>query len=258
MQKRKVVKKIMRIILATIALLNTEAFTISTCSNHARTRTSWQMSLNSDESSPTTAPQLRFLGKGERAVVRPGAVLIAPNHEYNHFLMRAAVFIHAVGVNEHEEHVTRGVILDHPTAFTMAEMGGGSVYGTLAHNVLYQGGDVGNDSAMLLHAYGHNDDDENARVECGDMIGTSGIYEGGLYDAMDLVDTDLVDPEMFKFFFNYVEFSDMEIEGMLAATDSDGDAWASMEVPPSVILNNDFGRGECWSYLRNKMKQMNV
>lgn len=29
---------------------------------------------------------IRFLGKGERAVVRPGVVLVAPNHEYSHFL----------------------------------------------------------------------------------------------------------------------------------------------------------------------------
>ncbi len=223
---------------------------------HARTsRTSWLMSLNSDENSQTKAP-IRFLGKGDRAVVRPGVVLVAPNHEYNHFLMRSAVFIHAVGINEYDEHVTRGVIIDHPTAFTMAEMGGGSVYGTLAHNILYQGGDAGNDSAMLLHAHGHNDEDDKARVKCGDMIGTSGVYEGGLDDAMDLVDSDLLSPELFKFFFNYCEFSDMELKSMLNATDSDGDAWASMEVPPSLILNNDFDRGECWSYLRNQMRKL--
>lgn len=153
--------------------------------------------------------------------------------------------------------MTRGVIIDHPTAFTMAEMGGGSVYGTLAHHNLYQGGDIGNDSAMLLHSCGHaNRENKSAKISCGDMIGTSGIYEGGLSDAMDLVDEDLVDPENFKFFFNYVEFSDMELEAMLTATDSDGDAWASMEVPTSIILNNDFDRGEGWSYLRNQIRKL--
>jgi len=224
---------------------------------------------------------LRFLGKGERAVVRPGVVLIAPNHEYNHFLMRSAVFIHAIGLNEYNEHVTRGVIIDHPTAFTMGEMGGGSVSGNLAHSVLFQGGDNGNDSVMLLHSAGsgHHDDthvsddgttssstssdadadaDANLKIHCGEMIGTSGIYEGGLYSAMDLVDDGVLDPDRFKFFFNYVEFSDAELEGMLSATDSEGDAWASMEVPTRVILDNDFDRGECWSYLRIQMKQMLV
>jgi len=155
------------------------------------------------------------------------------------------------------------VIIDHPTAFDMAEMGGGSVYGTLAHNALYRGGDTGNDSAMLLHSYGNNDDNDDdndesksKRIECGAMIGMSGIYEGGLSDAMDLVDGGLVDPEWFKFFFNYVEFTDKQMESMLSEVDSDGDAWASMEVPTKVVLNNDFDRGECWSYLRNQMRQM--
>lgn len=229
---------------------------------------------------------LRFLGKGERAVVRPGVVLVAPNHEYNHFLMRSAVFIHAIGLNEYNEHVTRGVIIDHPTAFTMGEMGGGSVYGNLAHSILFQGGDAGNDSVMLLHSEGSGHDvmdldgigdvgdetsqgqvqgqgqgqgqGQNTKVNCGKMIGTSGIYEGGLYHAMDLVDGGILDPERFKFFFNYVEFSDAELESMLTATDSEGDAWASMEVPTNIILDNDFVRGECWSYLRNQMKQMLV
>lgn len=198
---------------------------------------------------------MRFLGKGDRAVIRPGVVLVAPVHEYNHFLMRSAVFIHAIGVNEYDEHVTRGVIIDHPTAFTMGEMGGGSIYGNLAHSILFQGGDNGNDSAMLLHSYGGGDFDED-RVDCGSMIGASGIYEGGVDDAMDLVDAGVADPERFKFFFNYVEFSDQELEGMLSATDSDGDAWSSMEVPTRIILDSDFSRGDGWSYLRNQMKVM--
>ena len=247
-------KPISLFIVAILKVWSTQGFIINKAV--PATQTLRYMVQNSDENSPHTAAPIRFLGKGKRAVVRPGVVLIAPNHEYNHFLMRSAVFIHAIGINEYDEHVTRGVIIDHPTAFNMAEMGGGSVYGTLAHNILFQGGDAGNDSAMLLHSYGHSDPDQSVKVECGEMIGTSGIYEGGLYDAMDLVDEGLVDPERFKFFFNYVEFSDNELEGMLAAEDSDGDAWASMEVPSSVILNNDFSRGDGWSYLRNQMRQM--
>lgn len=195
---------------------------------------------------------IRFLGKGENAVVRPGVVLVAPTHEYNHFLRRSAVFIHAMGLNSYGEYVTRGVILDHPTAFTMGEMGGGSVTGTLAANILFQGGDSGNDTVMLLHAHG------NSGIQCGEMIGTSGIYQGGLRDAMSLVDGDELSCEEFKFFFNYVEFSEKELEAMLAATDTDGDAWTSVEVPTTVVLNNHFDRGDAWSYLRNQMKQINM
>lgn len=73
----------------------------------------------------------------------------------------------------------------------MGEMGGGSVHGNLAHSVLFQGGDTGNDSCMLLHSAGSGcDNDANGHIECcsteesdpkidcGDMIGSSGIYEG--------------------------------------------------------------------------------
>jgi len=208
-------------------------------------------------------PPVRFLGKGTRAVVRPGVVLVAPTHEYNHYLMRSAVFVHGIGVDDEGQHVTRGVIIDQPTAFTMGEMSGGSVCGLLAQNILFQGGDVGNDSAMLLHSFGKDlpclsetQEDATRRIECGDMIGTSGIYEGGLQTAMDLVDDGLVDPEKFKFFFNYVEFTDKELDSMLHAIDSDGDAWFSVEVSPGIILGTEYSRGQAWSYLRNKMKQM--
>jgi len=150
------------------------------------------------------------------------------------------------------------VIIDHPTAFTMGEMG--NVYGTLAHNLLFRGGDAGNDSAIVLHSYGKEcaaeDGSGNTQINCGDMIGTSGVFEGGLSHAMELADDGIVDPERFKFFFNYVQFTDTELEIMLKETDSDGDAWASLEVPSKIILDNDLTRGDAWSYLRNKMKQM--
>ena len=30
--------------------------------------------------------QIRFLGRGDRALIRPGVVLVAPLHEYSHWL----------------------------------------------------------------------------------------------------------------------------------------------------------------------------
>ena len=199
------------------------------------------------QSNANDMSSFRFLGRGDRAIVREGCVLVAPNHEYNHFLMRSAVFIHAIGVDEYGETVARGVIIDHPTAFTMGEMGGGSVSGMLADNVLYQGGDNGNDSAMLLHSVGQSitsKDAETFHISCGEEIGMSGVYEGGVQDAMDLVDQAVVQSDQFKFFFNYVQFTDRELEGMLSATDSDGDAWASLEVPSSFVLGDYGDRGD--------------
>ena len=230
----------------------TESFSPNHCSS--RTLTDLQSSTDPHES-PKQDVIIRYLGRGDRAIVREGCVLVAPNHEYNHFLMRSVVFVHAIGINEYGEDVARGVIIDHPTAFTMGEMGGGSVSGVLAENILYRGGDNGNDAAMLLHSVGSSvstkktegDDtcDEKAYdIACGEEIGTSGIYEGGIRDAMNLVDQAIVNAEKFKFFFNYVEFTDKELEGMLSATDSDGDAWVSLEVPSGFVLKDYGDRGD--------------
>jgi len=221
--------------------------------------------------------KVRYLGKGDRAIIRPGVVMVAPGHESSHFLMKSAIFVYGVGVDGATgEHVTRGVIIDHPTAFTMGEMGGGSVVGVLGNNVLFRGGDAGNDSALLLHCHGDKlatsgsssggdgdsggDSGGNNNNDSGGTppspIGNSGLYEGGLQSAMDAADDGIVSPDDFKFFFNYVQFTDNEIEGMLHMEDSAGDAWMSVEVPPDFVLNSDYGRGEAWTFLRNKIQQM--
>ena len=59
-------------------------------------------------SSDNNEPIIRFMGRGSNAIVRPGVTLIAPGHEYNHFLMKSAVFIYAVGLNDYDEMVARG------------------------------------------------------------------------------------------------------------------------------------------------------
>lgn len=181
--------------------------------------------------------------------------------------MRSAVFLHAIGLNERNEHVTRGVIIDHPTAFTMGEMGGGSITGVLAHNTLFRGGDAGRDTAMLLHSCGGDDGgggggsnedgtDDGIVIPGGKQIGTSGVYEGGVRAAVDAADGGLVDPGRFKFFFNYVEFSDGELESMLNAVDDEGDAWAAVEVPPELVLDSNFDRGDAWARIRNGIREM--
>lgn len=205
-----------------------------------------------DEKEDSQKEKVRFLGKGSNAIVRPGVVLVAPVHEYHHFLMKSAVFIHAIGLNEYGEHVTRGVIIDHPTAFTMGEMSAGSVVGVLGNNILFQGGNQGNDSAIMLHSLG----DEN--IGDGKMIGTSKIYEGGLGAALAAADEGEADPDKFKFFFNYMEFTDNELQSMLNDEDSEGDAWISVEVPVDMILDSDLDRGDAWRSLRNQLKQMTM
>ena len=73
----------------------------------------------SSSSSSSSKTVTRFLGKGENAIVRTGVVLIAPLHEYHHFYRNSAIFIQGMGENEEGLYVIRGLIIDHPTPFTL-------------------------------------------------------------------------------------------------------------------------------------------
>jgi hypothetical protein len=199
---------------------------------------------DNDEKDPSNS--FLFLGKSSSATIEPGVVLVAPSHEYNHFLMRSAVFIYDQGLNEFDEMVTRGVIIDHPTAFTMNEMGVDEL-GNLGENILWRGGDAGNDTVMFLHSHPIDNTSNN-------KIGVSGIYEGGLQEVKQKVNSGDLNSDGCKFFFNYIEFREKELQSIMSETDSDGDAWAAMRVPKEFITNGEYARGDAWSYLRNHMK----
>ena len=108
----------------------------------------------------------------------------------------------------------------------------------------------GNDSAIMLHSLGNKDIGE------GKMIGTSGVYEGGLNAALEAADEGNADPDKFKFFFNYMEFTDAELNSMIRDEDSEGDAWIAVEAPVDMILDSNLDRGDAWRSLRNQLKQI--
>ena len=142
--------------------------------------------------------------------------------------------------NDDDEYVIRGVILDHPTPFTMGEMmkvknESGGVYDRL----IYRGGDTGGESAFCLHSFPELGSEE---------IGTSGVYQGGDLEAME-------NPERVKFFFNYMEFLEQELEDMLEVKHEDGDCWTSVEIPNELVLDSNYDRGELWARLRNAVRE---
>jgi Uncharacterized ACR, COG1678 len=190
---------------------------------------------------------VRFLGKGERAIVRPGAVLVAPTHEYHHFYRQAAIFIHAMGEDDYGVYVVRGVIIDHPTPFTLNEMmPDGKITGNpLGDNLLFRGGDKGGDGVILMH---------NRESLGQSVIGTSGVYQGGWDAALEACANGEADVGDFKVFFNYCEFTEHELEDLLKSNE-DGDCWASVEVESDFVLSEDWDRGDCWKRLRNAVAQ---
>jgi len=206
------------------------------------------MKVASDSSTNEDSGKIKFLGSGEDAMIRPGVVLVAPNHEYDHFLRRSAVFVYAIGVDEDENTIIRGVVLDHPTAFSIGEMSP-NVVGTLSENVFFRGGYDGNDSAMMLHSAGGPSGPVKSEI----MIGSSGIFEGGIASAMESADAGEINPTQCKFFFSHMQFTEKELENMFAGAE-DEDEWVSLEIPPEYVLNSEYERGQLWSKLRNKIR----
>ena len=195
---------------------------------------------------------IRYLGAGDNAIIRPGVVLVAPTHEYDHFLMKSAVFIYAIGLDDEDNTIVRGVVLDHPTAFTIGEMSP-NVMGALSENRIFRGGYDGRDTAMLLHSAGGPD----GPVKSDTPIGLSSIYEGGIVSAMEAADAGSIDCNQCKFFFNYMQFTGAALDKMFGGVE-DGDTWVSLEIPPDYILNSDYDRGQLWSKLRNSIREIQL
>ena len=104
--------------------------------------------------------------------------------------------------------------------------------------------------AILLHCAGG----PGGPVKSDKVIGSSGIYEGGIVSAMESVDAGLVESRSCKFFFNYMQFTEKELNDMFAGTE-DGDAWTSLEIPAEYILDSEYERGGLWSKLRNNIQE---
>jgi hypothetical protein len=117
-----------------------------------------------------------------------------------------------MGIDDNDEYVIRGVILDNPTPFTMGEMMESKASGGVYENLIFRGGESGGQEAFCLHSTSTMGLEE---------IGTSSIYQGGELDKIK-------DPSKVKFFFNYMEFLEHELEDMLEIIHEDGDGWTSV------------------------------
>ena len=216
------------------------------------------MASDGDSNISSAGTNIKFLGRGKDAIVRPGVVLVAPPDEYHHYLRESAVFIYAMGEDEDNVYVIRGVTVDHPTPFTMHEMmpAGQAVLdgeaaddqtvATYLQNLLYRGGELG-DAVFMLHS-----DQRLGEQADQELIGSSGIYQGGLEHAQ--ANDYKIKPDRCKFFFSYMEFTEAEINEMLENREDKSTQWVSVEVPPEFVLNSEWERGEAWARLRNAVR----
>jgi hypothetical protein len=196
---------------------------------------------------------VRFLGQGEHAIVRPGVVLVAPAHEYHHFYRQSAIFIHAMGQDDSSgDYLIRGLILDHPTPFTLKEMiPQERIQGNpLGDNLLFRGGDKGGEGVILIHNH-----KEFGLPEIGT---SSGLYQGGWDAALAASANGEADVNDFKVFFNYCEFTEQEIEDLFQSKEDDGDCWASVEIDSDLVLSEEWDRGDCWKSIRNAISEFRL
>jgi len=293
-----------------------------TSSPHHTASSSSPSSSNPNPPIPTPTPllqnEIQLLGQGMDAPIQPGVVLLAPSYEYSHFLKHAAIFIYAMGTDEvYKDTVIRGVLLDQPTAFSMGEMCPGSVYGELAHRTLFTGGNQGKDSVLLFHRLGTpptastttQDSFSSSSlytvtskgtitIQNTKMIGSSGVFQGGIHALQEIINQGILDDDphvqfqyphrdsLYKFFFNYIQFTQKELILLLQETDPETnnqnnkngisssfsakseenekkkkknsvlDVWTTLQVPSDFILRNDWERGEAWAYLKNYLSTM--
>eukprot|EP00527_Entomoneis_sp_CCMP2396_P008258 CAMPEP_0198142592 /NCGR_PEP_ID=MMETSP1443-20131203/5346_1 /TAXON_ID=186043 /ORGANISM="Entomoneis sp., Strain CCMP2396" /LENGTH=316 /DNA_ID=CAMNT_0043805639 /DNA_START=167 /DNA_END=1117 /DNA_ORIENTATION=+ len=212
---------------------------------------------------------VRFLGRGPNAIVRPGCVLVAPKHEFHHFYRQSAIFIHAMGEDDtlgsdiDRDYFIRGVILDYPTPFTLAEMMDQNTQmktSPLGENFLFRGGDKGQEGVILLHNQPNLLQQQQQDItNVMNQVGDSGVFQGGWEAALKACDGTSKGEvnDNFKAFFNYCEFSEGELEDLLDS-EEDGDGWVSVEVSPEFILDQDWDKGDAWKRLRNALVQMNA
>jgi hypothetical protein len=198
---------------------------------------------------------IRFLGKGSEAVVKTGCVLVAPSYEFNHYYRKSAIFIYGMGTSDKDEsgdYLIRGVILDHCTPFTVAEMMSQDeklAGNPLGENLLFRGGDKGREDVILLHTYA-----DLGQSSIGEGDDATGVYQGGWDAVLDACALGRIDPQSCKVFFNYVEFTEKQLESMMEDSE-DGDAWMSLQVDSSIIMQQYPDRGDAWSRLRNAVSQ---
>lgn len=178
---------------------------------------------------PTKVLPVPFCGQG--------CVLLAQPTDVSHFFNKAAIFIFQYS----EADGAKGVILERPTAFNMGETSPG--IGLFEGNTLYQGGDDGMDTAVMLGKYG--------------LGGTckyvgSGIYLGGITQARELIGKGEAVPKDFKFFFNNAEWKAGVLEKEIASG-----RWDVVKIPPADVLRQA-REMNLWSKTRNTLISENL
>ena len=120
---------------------------------------------------------------------------------------------------------TKGVLLNHETPFTVADMTS-NLGDMLGENPLFLGGDAGSDTMIMLHGMPLLEGARKLRAD-----GDDSLCVGGVRTAVDLVERGELRADKFKFFYKTVEW----LPGQLAEQVADG-LFGQVELSADLLL----------------------
>ena len=111
--------------------------------------------------------------------IAPGSVLCAAEGSFDHYFMDSLVLV----IEHSSDGGTKGVLLNHETPFTVADMtdGLGEIIG---QNTLFLGGDAGPDTMLMLHGMPLLEGSRRLRPDVADDM----LCIGGVKAAIDMAE----------------------------------------------------------------------
>ncbi|CAM9325324.1 unnamed protein product [Chrysoparadoxa australica] len=187
--------------------------------------------------SPVKVPMRCALEVNPMEDLEAGSVLVASPDDYGHFTMKSVALVIEV-----TDAGTRAVCLDRGSPFTVGEMTGADI-GPLRENRLYRGGEDGGTAVVMLHPYD---------LPGAEMVGRTGLFQGGLGSAVEAVSSGEAAPADFKFFFNFMEWQGQGLQEQIARG-----KWQLVSLSDEALLSQKpMVDQELWSTVRRRLKAM--
>ncbi len=134
----------------------------------------------------------------------------------------------------------RAVILERPTAFTVDEMIPG--FDDFSTNRMFTGGEDGGKSVIMISRH---------ELRGGRPL-QAGLFVGGVAHAKEEVAAGRLCATDFKFFFNHVQLTALDLGGMVGRGGWRPLGFSATETPKLVLRNDDTG---LWDELRFRVLQ---
>lgn len=165
--------------------------------------------------------------------LREGSVVAATPGSFDHYFLESLVLL-----IDHSDKGTVGVLLNHETPWTVADMTD-SMGEVLSGNTLFLGGDAGRDTMLMMH--------NMPLLDGARPIGETPLCLGGVREAISLVEAGQLRASRLKFFYKTVEW----LPGALQQQREDG-MFEHIALSPSLLLQQS-GQRSMWAEVRQLM-----